>query len=206
MDTVPIRMRIEKMSKKCKFSYQYPFYASKDENYKEFISIIQDYYRKYCIFPVKTTIEGVLINKNNLGKVTDFLIYKNKWKQVKDAYLMLYDENNKVNFLRLLFHGKSDFLLKITSIANKNKKLNSNIKDTLLQQSIAKTNWVSEWIQFYFADFIGVPIEQMSERFFNDWLEMSDNRSRMILNFSYNFSELCQFIAFINQVYGTSLE
>ena len=206
MDTVPIRMRIEKMSEKCKFSYQYPFYASKDENFKEFISLIKDYYKKYCIFPVRTTIEGVLINKNNREKVIRYLKYKNDWKQIEDAYSKLYDENNKVNFLRLLFHGKSDFLLKTTSIKKRNKNLDIMIEKALREQSVRKTDWVSEWMQFYFADFIGVSIEQMSERYFNAWLETSDNRNRMIINFAQNFGELFQFIIFINQVYGASLE
>lgn len=200
-ETVPKRKRIQAMCDKCKFSYRYPFFGSEDENYKELIQVIQEYYRNYQIFPVSTTIEGTLINQKNYPQIVNYLIYTGKWNPLEKAYQMLYNETDRVNFLRLIFHGKSDFLMKIGSIIDNNEKIYPELKEALQGHAIAKTDWVSEWLSYYFAEKTNISPEKMTQRYLEKWCEEIPQRSKMVKQFSKDFSELYQFIDSINQLY-----
>ena len=43
--------------KNARFHYIKPFYLAEDENYQEFVSLIQEYFKEYGIFIARTTIE-----------------------------------------------------------------------------------------------------------------------------------------------------
>lgn len=199
--TVSKRKRIQAMCDKCKFFYRFPFYGSEDENYKELIRIVQEYYKNYQIFPVSTTIEGTLITENNYLEIEKYLIYKGKWNCMEKAYQMLYNKTDKVNFLRLIFHGKSDFLLKTGDIITKNEKMRQELKDVLEKHAIAKTDWVSEWLQYYFAERTGMQPEKMTQKYFEQWCKKENHRRELIYQFSVDFKELYQFIISINSLY-----
>lgn len=206
INTISLGAKIDNMCSKCTFWYRFPLYASKDPYYDELIRLVKEYYENYSVFPVKTTIEGALINENNYLKVIDFLKKTNRWQHYKRAYQKLFDVNDKVNFLRLIFNGKTDLLLKAKNVVEENKKLQQEIKKVLEGKLITKTDWVSEWLQYYFADFIGIPQEIMSEKIFREWLEQSNNRSDMRKRFALEFSELNQFLELVSKVYRASVE
>lgn len=199
--TVLKRKRIQAMCNKCKFSYRFPFYSSKDKNFEELIQIIKEYYKNYQIFPVSTTIEGTLVNKNNYQKVQEYLIYIGKWNLIENAFEMLYNETDKVNFLRLIFHGKSDLLLKTGNIETHNKKIKQEFKQAFAH-TIAKTDWVSEWLSYYFAEKLNIHPEKITQRYFEKYCEEISQRNKLMKDFSKDFSELYQFIKSINQLYS----
>ena len=207
--TIPRRMRIKAMCSKCRFSYRLPFFGSEDYNYLELIRIIQKYYQNYNIFPVKTTIEGVLVNENNYQMVIQFLKntekYTGKWKSVENAFGLLYNETDKINFMRLLFHGKSDLLMKVDEICKYNTKIYQELKQALKSQAIGKTDWVSEWLKFYFANRTGIPIEKMTEKQFAKWCQDTEKRNKLRNKFSMDFFELFEFIVLISRLYRKNM-
>lgn len=199
--TVSKRKRIQAMCNKCKFSYRLPFYGSQDTNYTELIANVQEYYRNYQIYPVRTTIEGVLITENNYEKIADYLNDKGKWKFVEDAYKLLYNETDRVNFLRLLFNGKSDLLLKTESVIKNNPGMYPQLQDALMKHRVAKTDWVSEWLQYYFATVAGMQPERMSRNYFEKQCAEPVERSKILRKFSTDFPELYGFICSMEKLY-----
>lgn len=199
--TVSHKKRIRAICDKCKFFYRLPFYASKDFNYNELIHTVQEYYQNYHIFPVKTTIEGVLITENNYSLIIKYLISIGKWNDVEKAFNLLYNSTDKVNFLRLLFHGKSDFLLKTDAIIHNNIKLNPELKTALKEHAIGKTDWVSGWLQFYFSVKTKIPNEKMTLKQFEKWCENTDQKRLLEIQLVQDFPELVQFLDSIVQLY-----
>lgn len=200
-ETVNRKKRIRAMCQKCKFSYRLPFYGSEDNNYRELIQTVQEYYAKYHIFAASTTIEGVLINEENYQYVIEYLKSLNKWKDIEKAYQLLYNKIDKVNFLRLLFHGKSDFLLKFDGIIKRNPKMYPQLKAALRSHSIAKTSWVSSFLHYYFAQTVGVPSEKLTQKKFSEWCEAGAVRGQLKMQFVSDFPELYRFIDSVTKLY-----
>lgn len=199
--TVKKRKRIEAMCEKCCFSSRMPFYSSKDENYQDLLREIKAYYENYSIFPVETTIEGVLINEINYLQIVQYLKQSGKWKSVEKAFDLLYNSNDQLNFLRLLFHGKSDFLLKAGQIMNRNKALYPELKHALDKCSIRKTNWVSEWLCYYFSRWTGISESDLNRRNFEKWCSDAKHRSDLKRRFIFDFQELAEFLNMILKLY-----
>lgn len=192
--TVQKRKRIQAMCEKCCFSSFRPFYASDDANYEELIQEIKAYYRNYRIFPVRTTIEGTLINASSYIQIIQYLKQIKKWESVEKAFELLYNTVDKVNFLRLLFCGKSDFLLKTRQIIKKNKDIYPEIEEALTEHKIKKTDWVSGWLQFYFSNWTGIPLEELNRKSFEIWCGDPKQRKTLKRQFVQDFPELVQFI------------
>ncbi len=195
------RKRIEAMCEKCCFASRLPFYSSEDKNYQELLKEIKAYYENYSIFPVETTIEGVLINKNNYLQIVQYLRQTGKWKSVEKAFGLLYNSNDQLNFLRLLFHGKSDFLLKTGQIMNQNKAIYSELANALNNCSIRKTNWVSEWLQHYFSRWTGIGASELNRRNFETWCSDAKRRNELKRRFIFDFPELAQFLDMVLELY-----
>lgn len=203
--TVRRRKRIQAMCKKCKFSYRLPFYGSDDSNFQELIKTIQEYYQNYQIYPVSTTIEGVLITENNYPQLIDYLKYKKKWSFVEDACQLLYNKVDIVNFLRLLFHGKSDLLLKTGVVIKNNPGMYEDLKDALLHHAISKTAWVSEWLEYYFAQSVGIPAEKMNPKYLDKQCAQAVERNRILKKFFMDFPELYRFMNAIEKLYQSDI-
>lgn len=199
--TVPKRKRIQAMCDKCRFSVRLPFFGSEDKNYGELIRTIQEYYRNYNIFPVRTTIEGTLINKSNYLQLIAYLEYTKKWNSIERAFGLLYNSTDRVNFLRLLFHGKSDLLLKTKTVLKENEKMYPELQEALEQHSIGKTDWVSEWLRYYFATMTGIPEEKLTPNRFSDWCEDRARKNLLRDFFFTSFPELNHFIESVTRLY-----
>lgn len=200
-ETLSLRKRIIAMCNKCKFSYRLPLFGCNDSNFEELIGLVQRYYQNYNIFPVKTTIEGTLINVENYHYIVEYLKHIKKWNLIEKAYSMLYHKIDKVNFLRLLFSGKSDLLLKASAIVSSNTHLYNELKDAL-NHPIRKTDWVSEWIKFYFSIQTNICIEHLTEAKFLDFCENSDNLRKLRSQFYADFVEFGVFLNSIIQLYN----
>ena len=206
METASRRKRIQAMCDKCKFSYRFPFFGSEDPNFKELIETVQKYYQSYQIYPVGTTIEGVLITENNYNQLVNYLVYAGRWKFVEEAWKLLYNKVDRVNFLRLLFHGKSDLLLKKEAVIKNNTGMYKELKEPLDAHSISKTNWVSEWLQYYFSQELGVHPARMSQKDFDKKCADMAAKSSLLKRFAMNFPELYRFINSIKDLYQNSLQ
>lgn len=156
-----MKKRIKAMSEKCKFHYWYPFLSSTDSAYSEFISLIKEYLLVYNIFVTATTIEGVLINSNNYSRFWDF--YKN-YLYVGDCIETIesfYDSflvNDKLNFLRLIMSGKSDFILNIKEIyETHNKRIDHKLYELILQNKVDKTcGWMGKWLSYSLCSYFNI--------------------------------------------------
>lgn len=120
---------------------------------------------------------------------------------MEKAFGLLYNSNDQLNFLRLLFHGKSDFLLKTGQIMNQNKAIYSELANALNNCSIRKTNWVSEWLQHYFSRWTGIGASELNRRNFETWCSDAKRRNELKRRFIFDFPELAQFLAMVLELY-----
>lgn len=204
-EAIRYRRRIHAMCEKCYFDKRLPFYATTDRNYWEMIGAIREYYALYHIFPVETTIEGVLINGGSQKIILGYLDETGKWKQLEEAYQTLYNRKDQVNFLRLLFHGKSDLLLKGTTIMKKNPRMYPQLKKALREQTVGKTAWVSGFLQFYFSHAADVPKEKLTLRRFAQLCEEEEVRRLLRERVMRDFPELYQFQRAVQQAYQDTI-
>lgn len=201
--TILLRRRIDAMCTKCRFSYRLPFYACDDSNYEELTQVIQRYYKNYNIFPVKTTIEGMLVNKCTYAMVAKYLIEVYNRKDVLEVFGILHNTLDRVNYLRLLFNGKSDFLLKTKRIMEYNVNVKAEIKKSL-GQAIRKTDWLSGWICFYFSQKIGVEFNEMTEVKLLRYCESAERKRELLRQFYVDFSELGDFLNLVIQLHKSN--
>ncbi|PFC48144.1 hypothetical protein CN300_04420 [Bacillus thuringiensis] len=126
-------------------------------------SLIREFCLEYNIFPVLTTIEGVLINVNNHKVVYDWLIKFKGSKNESDIKKIYKFENSnlyKTTALRLIHGGKFDSVQTVKELIGSNGK---NISDSEIKgifELIDKVNnsktggWVTNFIDYFFNNYI----------------------------------------------------
>lgn len=200
------RKRIQAICDKCRFLYKLPFFSTDDTNYKQLVEIVKKYYANYDIFIASTTIEGLLINEKNYFEVIDYLKNRKKWDKVEEVYQTLRDDREKINFIRLIFSGKSDLLMSINQIEKEfeqNGKRIGNyqkIYDVIKQNHIAKTSWVSDWFQYYFSKKTGIPEENMTLNNFSKYCESNDNIAKLKNHIQEEFYELYELLKCLERI------
>lgn len=180
IQTYQKRKRIEKMLEKCQFHYTLPFYACQDANFYALKQYIKEYFLNYNIFVNETTIEGMLINDENYDKFWKF--YKQVLKKTKDIkeleeYYDTLNENKKINFLRLLVSGKTDYLLKLEEL----DKIYPQIKTLISKSKVSKTSgWITMWIEYYLLELLQIQYNQ-------------ENKERKLKRELAKYTEFCQY-------------
>lgn len=158
--TYATRKRIVAMSNKCKFNYKLPFFSSEDNNYKTFLGLIKGYFNEYGLIVAETTAEGLLINKDNQFEFWDFAktnLLVNRNISDIEYYYNSFNVNDKLNFLRLIFNGKSDYILKLDQIKKFNPRIAIDLYDVIQNSKIDKTSgWVSKWIEYFLCSTLGI--------------------------------------------------
>lgn len=197
------RIRIEKMVQKCRFHYSLPFYACRDTNFYVLKNCIKDYFLNYNIFVNDTTVEGMLINDENYDIFWEF--YKNVIKKHEDVgelekYYNSLKEYNKVNLLRLLVDGKTDYILKLKDL----DKIYPDVKKLINKYKIDKTSgWITLWIEYYLMYLLKI---DYSDDIQNRNKELSRELSKKVdicKNSIYNnFRELSNLIKEITKRYS----
>ncbi|MBI4855485.1 MAG: AAA family ATPase [Acetobacterium woodii] len=215
LKTVLKRKRIDSMSKKLKFDVNLPFYSSTDEAYKEFILLIKKYLEQYNIIVAETTCEGMLINNSNFEEFWLFLeqnnecINKGNSKANFDEieyYYNMYSNNDKLNFLRLIFEGKSDYLKKTTDFktttnTTPNSNTNKDVFAVIGNNTVKKTSgWVSKWLEKFFFKRLDIndKREQNLKRF-KLAIEEKSILDELKNEFKQNFSEIHDVISFLEE-------
>ncbi len=192
LETYYKRKRIEKMTEKCRFHYKLPFYSCDDQNFYELKKCIKEYFLNYNIFVNETTLEGLLVNNENYFIFWKF--YKKligKQKDIKDLeeYYDNLNEHDKVNLLRLLVSGKTDYILKLSELDKMPKEIYNMIKKYITNKT---SGWISLWIEYYLIYLLRIDYtndenkcrklnnellrkkEQCKDGFHNDFIELSN--------------------------------
>ena len=134
-----------------------PFFSCEDSNFKNMLELTHNYYMEYNMFIWNTTIEGALITKQNYSLFWEFMKEELENKEfekieiVKEKYHIT--GNNLLNYIRLIFSGKSDFLMNKKQVCNANPGLYEEVKEKL--GIVKKTSgWVSRWLAYYFKNLV----------------------------------------------------
>lgn len=199
-NTLYLRKRIKSMCGKCKFFYKYPFFSCEDENFKVLLGLIIEYYENYGVHIWRNTVEGALITANNLELFIDFTSeysedFSFDFKQIlaKTPFLIK-EKNQQLNYMRLIFCGKCDYLLTKRKIEEENSKINNDLLENM--NKVKKTSaWVSKWLEYYFLETVKRKkidgyADVCSFQQFRKWIEEKNHRELIISQFKMDFEEL----------------
>jgi len=133
--------------------------AIDDELYRELLNLIKGFCKMYNIYPVETTIEGTLINKNNYKIFLKWLENQCQMKEIRLFLSNCTSKYQKVAFLRILFGGKTDNLA--TQKPGNWKFDNSTLAAIRFNACKKKkfifdkqSGWVTDFIDWYFSKYI----------------------------------------------------
>lgn len=195
-DTLYLRKRIKIMCEKCNFFFRYPFFSCEDENFSTLLELVKKYYGNYCVYLWRNTVEGALVTIDNLELFIDFTReseYSFDFVQMLEEFPFLKkDRNQQLNYMRLIFCGKSDYLLSKKKI----KEENANIYDKFLEKMnmVKKTSgWVSKWLEYYFLDTvkrIDREVDAHNFQQFRKWLERGNHKELIRRRVEMDFKEL----------------
>lgn len=195
-NTLYRRKRIKSMCEKCNFFFQYPFFSCEDENFNMLLELIIKYYENYCVHLWRSTVEGALITIDNLEFFIDFTRkseYPFDFVQILEEFPFLKKERNQqLNYMRLIFCGKSDYLLSKRKI----KEENANIYDEIWENMnmVKKTSgWVSMWLEYYFLETVkridrDVDVHNFQQ--FRKWTEKGNHKELIRRKMEMDFKEL----------------
>ena len=192
-DTLYLRKRIDSMCRKCHFSYELPLFSCSDPNFECLLKLVRQYYENYHFFVWKNTIEGALITADNKDVFCEFVrssgLIKKRMKDVS-WYLNTRKSNEQLNYIRLVFSGKSDFLLTKKQIKENNNKIDSDIEYNL--ETVDKTSgWVSQWMEYYFLRIAGIDRDDPNKyRKFRHWVRKEGAKEKAVMEFQLDFKEL----------------
>ncbi|MDM5352030.1 retron Eco8 family effector endonuclease [Lysinibacillus sphaericus] len=157
-----IRKRIEGITKKVSFSYNPDTFAFNDLYFKRLKILVKNYCNFYSVYPVETTIEGVLINFQNYELFYHWIIsdqsnYKEKEKEkIIEAYNKSKDVDYRLNILRTIVEGKLEPL-----VALKSEYINSISKGLIkdgykiivkLPKIKKGSGWVTDFINYVYKE------------------------------------------------------
>lgn len=154
--TYGMRKKIMKILKEKEFIINNSHYWLDGIDYKYLFSSIKHYCHEYRVYPVQTTIEGSLINSNNLNYFADWYLQKfpNNADRFQNELLKPSFDNLtcKTLFFRLIANGKTDFLM------TKKEAKNQNILPTDLVSAVNELSvgnkvngWIKEYLDYVFT-------------------------------------------------------
>ena len=197
------RNRIYNMAAKCRFHYVRPFYLSEDENYQEFIRLIQEYFREYGIFIARTTIEGMLVTEKKLPLFLEFLkeYFSGRYQRIYPFDKRLLKKEEELTFVRLLLGGECDYGMRYNWIRNNSSAMDERLKKLLEENMISKTSWAADWLRFYLcrqAGLKGFGPEEIG-RFLRE-VEKKEKLESVRKAFEQDFPELGELIHMVCQM------
>ena len=175
------QLRIYKMLDSAKYTQDSNHLYIDDRFFEKLIVEVRDYCMQYRTLPVRTTIEGTIVNEDNVEIAIEWLKTKitDDYKIKLENILVRENIMNKkyrVTIVRCCLNGKLDILKNITesgvqvdSIVKHNmKKINSIIGK--------KTGgWIQEFIEFYFQNHIDAIDDEKKkyDKFKKDFKELN---------------------------------
>jgi AAA15 family ATPase/GTPase len=165
-ETTILRKRIEGLERKCNFKLDPYWWFIESSTYHTFRTLVNQYCLQYNTFPVQTTIEGALVNENNITLFLSWLIEKfpSQSRMLNDLFNLDQRMKYRTTALRLIVNGKYDSLKTKGEfqkyLKENNIDLPQNIKRayTTINKFSGKhdktSGWVTEWINYVFINFI----------------------------------------------------
>ena len=150
---------------------------------------IHNYLKAYRVFALRTTIEGVLINGETMALAINFYneVKKKQSRIITDfiTYYTALKPEERLNFLRVIYNGKNNLLLKNSEFLTGADKVfveHHNIGN--------KTEgWLSAYLEFYFKSFL--PIDtKLTPSMFQIFLKNEQQRKSVMQDFYQRYSEL----------------
>lgn len=195
-NTLYLRKRIKSMCEKCNFSFQYPFFSCEDKNFNVLLELVIEYYKDYRVHLWRSTVEGALITPENLQCFIEFTRgseYPFDFAQMLVEFPFLINERNQqLNFMRLIFCGKSDYLLSKRKIREENPAIYDRFWETM--NLVKKTSgWVSKWLEYYFLE-TAKRLDRYADvddfQQFRKWIEQDCRRENIRRQMKGDFVEL----------------
>jgi len=165
-ETTYLRKRIEGLERKCNFKLDPYWWFIESPTYDTFRNLVTQYCLQYNTYPVTTTIEGALVNENNMSAFLDWLLNKhpNQSNMLSALFNLDIKDKYRSTVLRLIVNGKYDSLKtkgefhKYVKEANIELPPNINMAYTTIKNFSGKydktSGWVTEWIDYVFSNFI----------------------------------------------------
>ena len=196
--------RIRALAERGRFHYWYPFFSCKDPNFIEWIHLIKDYLKERNLYVAATTTEGMLITDQNLPFFWTYCQTVPSLRAAMPALQETYDsllKNDRLNFVRLLFNGKSDYILKLEEIGRQNPGMDRRLYELIARNRFSKTGgWISSWLDFYFCSLsIAYGGSGKGLSAFAKTLEDPDIRYEIRRVFHKDFPELYEVLEIIRQ-------
>jgi len=185
-NTLELRAKIDNLinSKQYYFNPYWGTVAGNDKYFNDLLKKIKTYCLEYSVYPVSTTLEGMLINNKSFIYYIKWFIESNEGNKNKLTEILngisFEDTRTIVTICRLLQKGKYDNALtieqlkrnrdeaKITSnsiIDNKNKLINELATD--------KTQWIGDFLNHYQENVKRLTINEQRDRFKEDFPELN---------------------------------
>ena len=150
-----IRKRINGIVEKVKFTYNPFSFHFNDELFDEFTDLIKEYCKYYNVYPVSTTVEGIIVNKNNYIYFYKWLTRNNSTYMGKEELIELWslteNEQYRLNILRNIIDGKLEPLFGL-----KKKKLMNDVPDSIFKDGYTRalklprldkgSGWVTNYV------------------------------------------------------------
>ncbi|WP_201008849.1 retron Eco8 family effector endonuclease [Paenibacillus glycanilyticus] len=155
-ETLYIRNRINGICDKVDFIPTPKWFFIWDRLYTELINLIKYYSIQYNVYPVSTTIEGTIVNRNNYMIFKEFFESKKGGELFSQLFESCTYQEEQLTLMRLLVSGKCDTLKTLDEYG---KYLNdSDIKLTSKQIGTLKFDktegWVSDFLEYFFANYM----------------------------------------------------
>ena len=185
-----LRMKINSLSS-YKYSLDKYWCTVYGDYFNDFKELIKLYCLKYKVYPVNTTIEGSLVNYNNLNLFRDWLIANHPYDQryIHNLFNISNNKETLTTAFRLIVNGKYDTLKNIMK-ENKTNSFPDTIRKSYLtihrlrHEYDKTTGWVSAWLDYVFSKEINI----------------QNTREEQVKQFSIYFPELYDIIKNINKM------
>ncbi|MCX8074227.1 MAG: retron Eco8 family effector endonuclease [Clostridia bacterium] len=155
--TLYLRRRIIGLKKNCKFYSDKYWGYIKSDYYSTFRGLIKEYCQEYNVFPLSTTVEGLLINKDNHSIVKEWLLTEKNPDDINAIYNFIESDDYRTTVLRLIHSGKYDNL---TSIIDEGSIYNRNTLDIYRRikniQSSKTSGWINRFLDYFFDKYINL--------------------------------------------------
>ncbi|MGG7214382.1 retron Eco8 family effector endonuclease [Clostridium nigeriense] len=164
--TYNLRQYITKMLTSSKFKLVYDLYYIQDYYFEKILKFIKHYCAQYNVFPVSTTVEGLIVTQQSLPKIISWIKEENKCdlnvlNNLLDrdkTILGKEDVGYRTTIIRLICNGKLDTLETLKQI-NKDRLSKENKEKIIkLRSSIgSKTDgWIISFMNYYINKYINV--------------------------------------------------
>lgn len=182
--TYNLRQYIKKILVTCKFNLVENLYYIKDDYFENLIKLIKYYCGQYNIFPVRTTMEGLIVTTESLPKIIKWIVDEdicdlsilNNLLNRDKSLLGVEDIKYRTTIIRLICNGKLDTLknLEKVKIDIMPKEIKNDIFKLRGRIGDKANGWIIRFMNYYFNNYISMLDDNLLKKdtFKNDFPEL----------------------------------